>query len=67
MAKTPAQRMREYRARIAAAKEPETVKAALLAAYRRGYGDALGGRAPMPPAGLNEALAYLAGGLDAVP
>lgn len=65
MAKTPAQRMKEYRARIAASREPEKVKAALIAAYEAGYGDALARRVPNPPAAANAALAYVCGGLDA--
>lgn len=65
MPKTPAQRMKEYRARIKASKEPETVKAALIAAYEQGYGDALKRLPPNPPGGANAAMAYVCGGLDA--
>ena len=43
MAKTGAQRMAEYRARIKASAEPEMVKAMLVAAYEHGYADALSG------------------------
>jgi hypothetical protein len=57
--------MKEYRARIAASREPEKVKAMLIAAYEAGYGDALARRPPNPPAGANAAMAYICGGLDA--
>lgn len=65
MAKTPAQRMKEYRARIKASNEPEKIKAMLIAAYESGYGDALARKAPNPPAGANAAMAYICGGMDA--
>lgn len=64
MPKTPAQRMKEYRARIKASKEPETIKAALIAAYEQGYADALKRLPPNPPAGANNAMAYICGGID---
>lgn len=66
MAKTAAQRMREYRARIKASQEPETVKALLIAAYEQGYGDAMKKLPPNPPRSTNGALAYLCGGMDAL-
>lgn len=65
MAKTPAQRQSDYRARIKASKEPETVKAMLIASYRQGYSDAVKGLPPSPPKNQNAALAYICGGLDA--
>jgi len=65
MAKTGAQRMAEYRARIKASAEPEMVKAMLVAAYEHGYADALKRLPPNPPKSPNAALAYLCGGLDA--
>ena len=66
MAKTPAQRMKEYRARIKASNEPENVKKLLVAAYEQGYADALKRLPPNPPKSPNGALAYLCGGLDAI-
>ena len=65
MPKTPAQRMKEYRTRIKASREPETVKAALIAAYEQGYADALKRLPPNPPRGANAAMAYVCGGMDA--
>ncbi len=65
MAKTPAQRMREYRARIKASSEPANVQKMLIAAYEAGYADALKRLPPNPPAGANAAIAYICGGLDA--
>jgi hypothetical protein len=64
MAKTPAQRQKEYRARIKASGEPEQVKLMLIAAYEQGYGDALKRLPPNPPKSPNAALAYICGGLD---
>lgn len=64
MAKTAAQRMREFRARIKASSQPENEKKIMLQAYRLGYADALAGKKPNPPAGVNAAISYIAGGLD---
>jgi hypothetical protein len=64
MAKTAAQRMKEYRARVKASAEPETVRQAMIAAYEQGYADALKRLPPNPPAGANLAMSYVLGGLD---
>lgn len=65
MAKTPAQRMREYRERIRLSSDPPSVKKALIRAYELGYADAMARRAPRPQRSASESLAYIAGGLDA--
>lgn len=65
MAKTAAQRMREFRARVKAAAQPENEKKIMLQAYRQGYADAVAGKSPNPPQGVNAAIAYICGGLDA--
>lgn len=65
MAKTAAQRMAEYRARIKKSSEPEKVKKMLIASYEQGYADALKRLPPKPPKSANAALAYICGGLDA--
>lgn len=64
-AKTPAQRMKDYRTRIKASQEPENIKAMLIASYEQGYSDALTRRPPNPPKNPNAALSYICGGLDA--
>lgn len=56
--------MKEYRARIKASSDPESVKKILIAAYEQGYADALKRLPPNPPAGANAAIAYVCGGLD---
>lgn len=65
MAKTAAQRQADYRARIKSSREPEMVKAMLIASYEQGYADALKRLPPLPPKNQNAALAYICGGLDA--
>jgi len=65
MAKTAAQRMREFRARMKASSQPENEKAIMLQAYRQGYADAVANKKPNPPQGVNEAISYVCGGLDA--
>lgn len=64
-AKTPAQRMREYRERIKASQQPDNIKAMMIASYEQGYADALKRLPPNPPKNPNAALSYICGGLDA--
>ena len=66
MAKTPAQRMKEYRARIQASKEPVVIQQLLIASYEQGYADALKRLSPNPPKNTNAAMAYICGGMDAI-
>jgi hypothetical protein len=65
-AKTPAQRMKEYRGRIKASQQPDNVQAMLIASYEQGYADALKRLAPNPPKNAIAALGYLCGGMDAI-